>query len=366
MSRGSEGRASLVARAPEHHIPPREPAVGLIGGCRRLTRTDSVWRGRGRVRLWHMQRPLLLTGYGGVGKSSLGRIIARRVGVPLLDLTARTECGNRSDSTSATTYTQDPATVAGQQERLKQVLALGQPQVVALGADTLLDREVRLRAVDEAVVVALEASAAELARRSIGQIGGSATTAQAESQIGRVLELRREAVAEAHARVSTEAAEVDKVAERVLAVWRRDALAVAAGSRSYTVETGQAIAAARLPEIVAGSPRTLLVTDSNVAPLYADRIQAAIGGASTGVSRVVLAAGEEHKNVASLQRIWEAALSAGADRGSLVVGLGGGSSPTSRGWRRQPGCGGCGGRLCPPPYWPWSTLRWAGRRQLTC
>jgi shikimate kinase/3-dehydroquinate synthase len=67
-----------------------------------------------------------------------------------------------------------------------------------------------------------------------------------------------------------------------------------------------------------------LVSDENVAPRFGDALGEQLQIAGTAVSRVVLQAGEAHKSVASVERIWDAALEGGIDRGSLLVGVGGG------------------------------------------
>src|SRR5690606_32071763 len=69
---------------------------------------------------------------------------------------------------------------------------------------------------------------------------------------------------------------------------------------------------------------TLLVTDTNVAPLHGDRARTpllTVGGLTT---EVVLTPGEENKNIACLSAIYQSAFDSGLDRSSTFVGLGGG------------------------------------------
>jgi shikimate kinase/3-dehydroquinate synthase len=61
-----------------------------------------------------------------------------------------------------------------------------------------------------------------------------------------------------------------------------------------------------------------------VGPLHADAIENGIELGGVRSATLVLPPGEEHKNTASLERIWSAALAAGADRKSVFVALGGG------------------------------------------
>jgi 3-dehydroquinate synthase len=60
-----------------------------------------------------------------------------------------------------------------------------------------------------------------------------------------------------------------------------------------------------------------------VAPLHAAALRASLG-ADAKVELIELPAGEMHKTLASAEHIWRRASALGADRGSLIVGLGGG------------------------------------------
>ncbi|MBQ8082363.1 MAG: 3-dehydroquinate synthase, partial [Clostridia bacterium] len=81
---------------------------------------------------------------------------------------------------------------------------------------------------------------------------------------------------------------------------------------------GEEIAAVHAP------CRAAVVTDSNVAPLYADRVETALRAAGFDFDLTVIPAGEEHKNIESfylIQRHWA---QIGLTRSDLAVALGGG------------------------------------------
>ena len=101
-------------------------------------------------------------------------------------------------------------------------------------------------------------------------------------------------------------------------------LRVALGERSYPILVG-ADALADCPplaQLAHGRP-VAVVSDTNVAPLHAYRLSAALSGAAARID-VTLPAGETHKGWASLDAIFDALLSARFDRDTLVVALGGG------------------------------------------
>ncbi len=68
----------------------------------------------------------------------------------------------------------------------------------------------------------------------------------------------------------------------------------------------------------------LLVSDEQVAPLYADRAIESFKRAGYRAQVVVIPAGEEHKSVETLTRLWQACLETGMERGSTLAALGGG------------------------------------------
>lgn len=67
-----------------------------------------------------------------------------------------------------------------------------------------------------------------------------------------------------------------------------------------------------------------VVSDSNVAPLYAERVQRSLQEAGYVSSNLVIPAGESHKNLESVSYLWRACLEANLDRKSTLIALGGG------------------------------------------
>ena len=70
--------------------------------------------------------------------------------------------------------------------------------------------------------------------------------------------------------------------------------------------------------------RLFVVTDSNVAPLYASRLEASLTAAGFSVTVHVVPAGEGSKCAGQLAELWEAMMAAGLTRTDAVVALGGG------------------------------------------
>ena len=80
---------------------------------------------------------------------------------------------------------------------------------------------------------------------------------------------------------------------------------------------------AALPAL-ASVRRALVVTDGNVAPLYAARTKESLAQAGFRVSDIVVPAGEESKSLEVAGEVWEAMAALALGRDSVVVALGGG------------------------------------------
>jgi shikimate kinase / 3-dehydroquinate synthase len=275
-----------------------------------------------------MRRPLILNGFMATGKSTVGALVAQTTSRPFIDLdrTIEREAGASIESLFATRG--EAAFRALERACLERVLnqatSAEQAPVIAVGGGALLSRELRLRALDECVVVALEGTAAELTRRALQQgprplLSGP----NPEQRVSELLTLRAPSYAEAHARISCEAP-LESVAGQVREAWSRDELAVAAGEASYGVQTGLGFASGRVGALISESPVCVLVSDKTVSALHAAPIEAALRAAGARLIRIDLEPGEAHKNIASVEGIWHAALEGGADRKATFVALGGG------------------------------------------
>jgi 3-dehydroquinate synthase len=95
--------------------------------------------------------------------------------------------------------------------------------------------------------------------------------------------------------------------------------------RGYPIHIGAGLV--DRPELFAphvASRRAAIVTNGTVGPLYAGRLEATLRAAGAHCQVVTLRDGEEFKTLARLDDIFQALLSAKADRRTVVVALGGG------------------------------------------
>lgn len=67
-----------------------------------------------------------------------------------------------------------------------------------------------------------------------------------------------------------------------------------------------------------------IVSDSNVAPLYAEQVKTVLSSVSSNVSLFVFSAGERNKNLNTVQELYKDLIKNKMDRKSIIVALGGG------------------------------------------
>ena len=100
---------------------------------------------------------------------------------------------------------------------------------------------------------------------------------------------------------------------------------IALGERTYPILIGAGLLAD--PGSYQAAPSggdALIVTNTTVAPLYAERLARALAGRHRQVHQVALPDGEQHKHWETLNRIFDVLLGHGADRKTVLYALGGG------------------------------------------
>jgi shikimate kinase/3-dehydroquinate synthase len=271
-------------------------------------------------------RPIILSGFMATGKSTVGSCVATKLSLPFID-TDEIIAREAGTSISELWHREGEANFRAREEAVvTRLLAEGAPRVIAFGGGTVTRRSLRHRALDRGIVVTLTASPTTIVSRA-GDLSGRPNLL-ARSPIDRVTELldqRAEAYAECHGTVETDTGDPNVVAARVIDVARRDPLVVPLGARSYTIEFVRE-EPARLTDTLsrAKASHLLVVTDANVRRARGRALEQALAPLGHKRTDVTLAAGEEHKTLASVATIWDAALGTGIDRDAIVVAFGGG------------------------------------------
>src|SRR5438477_10666142 len=98
------------------------------------------------------------------------------------------------------------------------------------------------------------------------------------------------------------------------------------GKQRCRIEIGAALLARTgelIHEILIG-PHCAIISDSTVAPLFADRVKQSLTSSGFQPTLITIPAGEQSKTLAQAETICDQMIAAGLDRQSFVIGLGGG------------------------------------------
>lgn len=97
------------------------------------------------------------------------------------------------------------------------------------------------------------------------------------------------------------------------------------GERSYPIAIGSGILSdAAIYQGLPAAAQAVIVSNGTVAPLFEARLRAVLQPRYKNIQTVVLPDGEEHKNWQTLNLIFDALLTHGCDRKTLMFALGGG------------------------------------------
>lgn len=299
-------------------------------------------------------QPVFLIGFMAVGKTSVGQRAAQIAGLPFVDLDAR--IADRAGYTIAEIFARrgEDEFRALEAQALRQVAA-GPPAIVATGGGAACHGDNLSVMRERGLVIALSATLETIRARIAAphstepQSDGATRPLFARplfdrppAEVEALYRSRQSFYRQAHAWVVTDERTVSDVATRVLAIAEcarslgsrlpaDQVLArttfVGAGERPYPIvvaadalESAGAICRATLP----GSCHTLaLLSDDNVAPLYAERVQQSLSAAGFAVTRAVIPAGEQSKSLGQFGALCET-LAPQLDRRSAIVALGGG------------------------------------------
>lgn len=266
---------------------------------------------------------IYLYGPSGSGKSTVGKNLADSLNLPFLDLDVEIErtSGNFIPNIMAEqgeTVFRDLETAA-----LKSV-ASGLETVVALGGGALLRDGNRAVAESTGQIILLEADLTTLVERLSGDENQRPLLAgELSNKLAILLERRRDHYASFALRVNA-SRPPEQISWEIQRLLGRYHLRSMGAGYDVVVQEGGIDQLGEMLKSRGLSGPVLVVSDMNVAPHYARRVLESLQTAGYAASQLVIPAGEIHKNLETVTRLWRGCLEAGLDRRSTVVALGGG------------------------------------------
>lgn len=268
---------------------------------------------------------IFLYGPPGSGKSTVGKVLARNLALPFVDLDAEIEQEAGRSIPQIMAEDGEPAFRERESAALERV-AGGQPAVIALGGGALLRERNRACAEANGDVVFLQADLETLLTRlRVDKNQRPLLAGDLETRLAGLLERRAEHYASFALRVAnTSQDNPEETAAQIQQLLGR--FHVRGMGQGYDVlvrphalrDLTSWLAALNLRGPVA------IVSDSNVAPLYADPVLANLRQAGYEATLLTIPAGEEYKTLETVAMLWRSFLKAGLDRRSTVIALGGG------------------------------------------
>ncbi len=283
-------------------------------------------------------RSVVLVGMMGAGKTSVGRKLAARLGLPFIDADAEIEEGAQLTIPEIFERFGEAYFREGERRVIARLLA-GGPRVLATGGGAFMNASTREAIAAHGMSIWLKPDVEVLLARVRKKSNRPLLKTQdPEASLRRILAERSPTYALADFTIESREGPHDLVVETIL---RRLAEAlcervdppagrrrveVPLGARAYLIHVGAGLIDEAGPEIarIAPGAKCAVVTDANVAPLYLERVTASLVRAGLAATAIVCPPGESTKSYAEFARVSDALIAARVERRDVVIALGGG------------------------------------------
>ncbi len=277
-----------------------------------------------------VKRTIVLVGLMGAGKTSIGRRLAARLGLPFRDADLEIEAAAGCTIPELFARYGEQAFRDGERRVIHRLLA-GGPMVLAFGGGAFMDPRTRAAVRRVAMSVWLRCPLPVLERRVAGRDNRPLLAGGNVSEIlARLTAMRNPIYAEADVIVDCTDEGVDgtttRVMEAVLGYRPPHRLPVTLPNARYEVVIGDGLLrrTGALLSPVLPQRRAVVVTDAVVARLHLPTLLAGLAETGIAARHIVVPAGESSKTIETWARVVNDLLAARVERGTTVIALGGG------------------------------------------
>lgn len=275
-------------------------------------------------------RSIVLVGLMGAGKTSIGRRLAARLGLPFRDADAEIEMAAGCSIPELFERFGEKEFRDGERRVIRRLLA-GDPLVLATGGGAFMDQDTRAAVRRDAVSVWMRAKLPTLLRRVSGRTNRPLLNGKNPAEVLQELMATRHPVyAEADLIVDCSDEPPDTTTGKLVEAlerWRparRLALSLSTGSYDVVVGNGLLERAGALLAPVLPQKRAVVVTDAAVAPIHLPRLLEGLAAVAVDAKTIIVASGEASKSMSVYSDVVEQLLDHGVERRTTVIALGGG------------------------------------------
>jgi shikimate kinase/3-dehydroquinate synthase len=285
------------------------------------------------------KRSIVLVGLMGCGKSSIGKRLAIKLGLPFIDADDEIERAAAKTINDIFTDHGEAHFRDGERKVIARLLGNG-PQVLATGGGAFMNPETRRRVRENGISIWLHADLPVLMRRVMKRdTRPLLRDGNAEATMRSLIEARYPVYAEADMTVESRDEPHDLAVAEILHRLATGSTATTAqapspsrsvrvdlGDRSYDVLIASGLLAdtGALIKSRLGSIKCGIVTDDNVARHHLSALEESLKAEGLFAGSIVMKPGEATKSFRDLATLSERLLELGLERGDLVVPLGGG------------------------------------------
>ncbi len=270
-----------------------------------------------------MSMHIFLYGPTGSGKSSVGSALAQVLNLPFIDLDAEVERAIGQGISQFMTE-QGEVSFRDAESNVLQKVVDNADMIVALGGGALLREGNRSLVEATGQVVFLDANMSTLvARLSEDENKRPLLAGELESNLASLLKSRQAHYDSFRLRVDTTGSPEQVAWEVQCSLGCYHVHGMGPGYDVLVQENELDQLGAMLTARGLSGP-VLVVSDTNVAPLYNERVMSSLQAAGYVTSSLAIPAGEKYKKLETVLSIWRGCLEAGFDRKSMVLALGGG------------------------------------------
>ena len=273
---------------------------------------------------------IVITGFMGTGKTTVGREVARRLDRSFVDMDAEIEA--RTGKSIPCIFAEDGEGAFRQMENeLCKELRAQQGKVIATGGGALVSSSNRALMMKGSTVICLTCTLEQLLCRVNGTANPDRPlldAADLPAAIERLLGVRSEAYTNIPWQIDTTDLTVEEAAARVIGIANAITLPVRYPNDQCNIhignglleQVGAALRATCMPE----DGHVAVVSNPVVAPIYGTQVEEALRSSGFLPFSCTIPDGEHHKTLVTLAQLYEQFLAGGLNRGGTVISLGGG------------------------------------------